>query len=481
MALSDPVSRLASGRVVVVGDVMADHYVSGGVARVSDEAPVPILKVRDDRWTPGGAANVAANIEALGGEALLIGVTGQDETAAHLRGAIGGLATHLIIDKHRRTTLKTRYMGGQHQMLRVDREDAHPIGSDIEDQLILATSALLTGAGALILSDYAKGVLTDRVISGLIEAANRQGILVLVDPKRHDWRGYAGAHLITPNRKELQLATGLSCEDDQACAAAAASASRLTGADILLTRSEKGMSLFRRDRPPIHIAAEAREVFDVSGAGDTVVATLALGVAAGLDLNDAVSIANVAAGVVVGKRGTATVSGDELSRHLHPAPHQALLNPMPIEEAVRVRERWGRDGLKVGFTNGCFDIIHPGHVALIAQAAASCDRLIVALNTDASVRRLKGDSRPVQSQEARARVIDQMKGVAMVVFFDDDTPHSLIQALCPDVLVKGADYTEDQIVGADIVRNRGGQVLRVHLVEGQSTTRIIRDAGQGSP
>ncbi|MBU6320644.1 MAG: bifunctional heptose 7-phosphate kinase/heptose 1-phosphate adenyltransferase [Alphaproteobacteria bacterium] len=460
---------------------MADHYVSGGVARVSDEAPVPILKVRDDRWTPGGAANVAANIEALGGEAVLIGVTGDDETASHLRRSIGGLATHLLTDGQRRTTLKTRYMGGQHQMLRVDREDAHPIGPDVEERLILKTSALLPGAGALILSDYAKGVLTDRVISALIEEANRQGILVMVDPKRQEWRGYAGARLITPNRKELQLATGLSCDDDQACAEAAASASRLTGADILLTRSERGMSLFRRDHAPFHIAAEAREVFDVSGAGDTVVATLALGVAAGLDLTDAVRIANVAAGVVVGKRGTATVSRDELSRHLHLSPDQTFQNPIALGEAVRVREQWRRDGLTVGFTNGCFDIIHPGHVALIAHAAASCDRLIVALNTDASVKRLKGDSRPVQSQEARARVIDQMKGVSLVMFFDDDTPLSLIQALLPDLLIKGADYTEDQIVGADVVRNHGGQVLRVHLVEGQSTTRIIRDAGQGSP
>lgn len=481
MTLASPLAQLANGRVVVVGDVMADHYVSGDVVRVSDEAPVPILRVREDRWTPGGAANVAANITALGGDAILIGVAGEDDTAHRLLETVDGLGASLLTEAGRPTTLKTRYMGGQHQMIRVDREDARPIRSETEDKVIAAGLRSMEGAGALILSDYAKGVLTDRVLQTLIRAARERGIMVLVDPKRADWTAYSGANLITPNRKELQLATGLPCDEDAACAIAAGHASALTGADILLTRSEKGMSLFRREAPPHHIAAQAREVFDVSGAGDTVVGALALGLACGLDAETAMAIANAAAGLVVAKRGTATVSRAEIAREFQPASQSASQRVLTLEEAVAQRSQWRQEGLRVGLTNGCFDIIHPGHVTLISEAAASCDRLIVALNTDASVKRLKGPERPVQSQEARARVILQMKGVAMVVLFDEDTPFDLISGLLPDVLIKGADYTEDQIVGADVVRRTGGRIVRVNLVEGQSTTRIIQSSGPKSP
>jgi len=469
----------------VVGDVMIDHYVSGRVSRVSDEAPVPIIHVSDERWTAGGAANVAANITALGGKALLAGIIGEDAAAATLAGLLnamsGAVEAHLAPEAGRPTTVKTRYMGGQHQIVRVDREQPAPISRASEDALIAAIEKHAAKCGAIMLSDYAKGALTDRVLAAAIAAGKKAGIPIVVDPKRADWSAYRGATVITPNRKELQLATHAPCGSDADCAFAADVAIKATGAAILLTRSEHGMSLFRAGATPVHLSTKAREVFDVSGAGDTVAASVALGLAGGLELETAMQIANVAAGVVVGKRGTATANQAELlaetgsgSRGLGGAP-----GALPLSEVKGLRERWAREGQTVGFTNGCFDILHAGHVSLLRQAAAACDRLIVALNSDASVRALKGAGRPVQAEAVRAAVMAAVKGVDAVVVFGEATPEALIRELQPDVLVKGADYAEDQIVGADLVRARGGRVVRVNLVDGQSTTKIIDKSRAG--
>jgi D-beta-D-heptose 7-phosphate kinase/D-beta-D-heptose 1-phosphate adenosyltransferase len=474
---SDPVNTLARGRVLVVGDVMVDHYVSGRVSRVSDEAPVPIIEVGAERWTPGGAANVAANIRALGGAAVLLGVVGEDPIAAMLDGMLakfgGGGEQKLVPDPNRPTTIKTRYMGGQHQIVRVDRERRSILPEAAETKLLEGVAALAPQAGAVMISDYAKGVLTDRVLKAAIAAGKAAKKPVVVDPKRADWAGYAGADLITPNRRELSLATGIACSTDAECDEAAAQAIAKTGAAILLTRSEKGMTLYRKNHPPLALPAKAREVFDVSGAGDTVAAVTALGLASGLSIETSVGLANVAAGIVVAKRGTAVALPDEIAAelgHPHTAGGRGALS---LEETVRLRGEWGRAGLKVGFANGCFDILHPGHVALIRAAAEACDRLIVALNSDASVKRLKGPARPAQTETARAEVMAALRGVDAVVIFGEDTPLEAITRLEPDVLVKGADYTEDKIVGADIVKAKGGRIVRVELVEGQSTTRII--------
>jgi D-beta-D-heptose 7-phosphate kinase/D-beta-D-heptose 1-phosphate adenosyltransferase len=449
------------------------------VSRVSDEAPVPIIHVSDERWTAGGAANVAANIAALGGKAVLAGIAGEDPAAATLSALLGKMSglieSHLISEAGRPTTVKTRYMGGQHQIVRVDREQPAAISKASEDALIAAIEKHASRCTAIVISDYSKGALTDRVLAAAISAGKRAGAPVVVDPKRADWSAYRGVTAITPNRKELQLATRAPCGSDADCAFAADVAIKATGAAILLTRSEHGMSLFRAGETPVHLSAKAREVFDVSGAGDTVAASVALGLAGGLELQTAMQIANVAAGVVVGKRGTATASQAELlaetgsgSRGLGGAP-----GALPLSEVKSLRERWGREGQTVGFTNGCFDILHAGHVSLLRQAAAACDRLIVALNSDASVRALKGAGRPVQGEAVRAAVMAAVKGVDAVVVFGEATPEALIRELQPDVLVKGADYAEDQIVGADLVRARGGRVVRVNLVDGQSTTKII--------
>jgi D-beta-D-heptose 7-phosphate kinase/D-beta-D-heptose 1-phosphate adenosyltransferase len=482
----DQIAQLAQGRVLVIGDVMVDHYVSGRVSRVSDEAPVPIIHVADERWTPGGGANVAANIAALGGNAILMGVTGEDAGATILGDVLSRLGraveTHLIREAGRPTTIKTRYMGGQHQIVRVDREQPTPISKVTEDKLIAAVEKLAASCAALMISDYAKGALTDRVLQTAINAGRRAGAAVVVDPKRTDWSAYKGAGVITPNRKELQLAARAPCDSDDDCAFAAGVAIKATGAAILVTRSENGMSLYRDGHKPLHLAAKAREVFDVSGAGDTVAGAVALGLAAKLPLEAAMHIANIAAGIVVGKRGTATASPAELLAELGTRDRGlgGSSGALSLAEVKNLRERWGREGRSVGFTNGVFDILHSGHVSLLRQAAAACDRLIVALNTDASVKALKGPDRPMQPEAARASVMAAMKGVDAVVMFGEATPEDLIRELQPDVLVKGADYAEDQIVGADIVRARGGRVLRVSLVDGQSTTKVIEKSRRGS-
>ncbi len=472
------IAKLAAGRVLVVGDVMLDHYVSGRVSRVSDEAPVPVIHVASERWTAGGAANVAANIAALGGKAVLVGVVGKDHAAKQLQDVLGGLSgsveVRLVTEAKRPTTIKTRYMGGQHQIVRVDREDAHAISAEAEAAMLDAIRAALPSVKAMVLSDYAKGTLTDGVLRPAIALARKAGVIVVVDPKRADWQGYAGADLITPNRKELALATGGPCVSDEDCIWAAGVAQQATDAAVLLTRSENGMSLYRDGERPLHLAAKAREVFDVSGAGDTVAAAIALGLGSGLAIETAMAIANVAAGIVVGKRGTATASPAELNAELDGSDRGGpLVGALGLEEAKALRRRWGEEGRTVGFTNGCFDILHAGHVSLLRQAAANCDRLIVALNSDASVKRLKGPDRPAQDEASRAAVMAAIKGVDAVVIFGEDTPLEIIKELQPDVLVKGADYAEDRIVGADIVRARGGRIVRADLEAGYSTTRIL--------
>ena len=473
--------NFSSCRVAVIGDVILDVYVDGVASRLSPEAPVPVMRPMEERRVPGGAANVAANIAALGGMVRMVGVVGDDADAAHLgtlmaaHGAVD--TTALVVDSARGTSTKTRVTAGHHQFVRIDREDLRPLGAAVCARLVATAEAATDWADVLVISDYAKGVCNDAVIGAVLGAARARGVPVLVDPKRRDVAAYGGATIITPNRRELTEATGLPCDTDAEAERAAAAMIALTGAKVLLTRSERGMSFFAPGAPPIHLPTAAREVFDVSGAGDTVVAALSLGIAAGLPIVEVMRLANECAGIVVAKRGTAVVSLEELRAALtseaQAAAHGQRRAAAPLAEAVRQRELWRRQGLVVGFTNGCFDLLHPGHIFLLEQAAARCDRLVVALNTDASVQRLKGPARPVQSEQARARVIGALRSVDLVVLFDEDTPLAAIEALRPDVLVKGADYTIDRVVGADIVQQAGGQVVLVEFVDGQSTTRLV--------
>lgn len=468
---------LARGRVAVIGDLMLDRYVSGAVERISPEAPVPVLRAAEERATLGAAGNVAANIAALGGAVELVGLLGEDEEGrevARLVAALERVRFAPVVCAALCTTTKTRIICGQQQIVRIDRERPGEPPAQAAAALADHARAAIAATDVVVLADYGKGVLGD----GLLALALGGGKPVIVDPKRRDLAAYRGASFITPNRRELSEATGLPCATDEEAECAAAAAIAHCGAAILLTRSERGMSLFRQGLAPVHLPAEAREVFDVTGAGDTVAAGLALGLAAGLPVEEAMRVANEAAGVVVGKLGAAVCSRPELAAALgrrsgRAAPPAALAS---LAEALRLRRQWAAAGLSVGFTNGCFDLLHPGHVALLRRAAEECDRLIVGLNSDASVQRLKGAGRPLQTAAARAEVLAALRSVDLVAVFEEDTPMALIEQLSPDVLVKGADYQPHEVVGAELVAARGGRLVLVELAAGHSTTALVARA-----
>ncbi len=477
--------RFPGVSVAVIGDIMLDSYLYGDVNRISPEAPVPVLRAASEKAVAGGAANVAANLAALGLQVHIVGVSGQDATRDDLVAVLRGMGrvdcSRIVARPDRRTTRKLRIIGAQQQIVRIDHEDAHPCDAATEAESVAAARSAIDASDVVVLSDYNKGVCSDALVRAVIEHAARQGKRVIVDPKRRDLSIYRGASVLTPNRKELTDATGMPCETDDEAAAATARAQEACGADVLLTRSEKGMSYFPVDGPPVHLATVAQNVFDVSGAGDTVVAVLAAAAGARVPMIDGMRMANHAAGIVVSKMGTATVTREELigsmsAEHTSPAINDGRF--VNWEEAVALRWSWANERLTVGVANGCFDLLHPGHIALIRQAATSCDRLIMALNSDDSVRRLKGPLRPVQDEQSRAAVVGALKGVSAVVVFDEDTPLQLIEALLPDVLVKGSDYTEDQVVGADVVKARGGRVVLVDLRPGHSTTNLVAAAGR---
>jgi D-beta-D-heptose 7-phosphate kinase/D-beta-D-heptose 1-phosphate adenosyltransferase len=468
-ALQKLLERVRDLKVACVGDLMLDRYVYGEVSRISPEAPIPVLRTRRTTAMPGGVGNVARNVAALGGLAQLGAVTGDDAAGEELRTLIA--ADERIVDFVARplgaaTIVKTRFVAAGQQLLRLDDEVAV---SSIEN------SEAFTGASAILLSDYAKGVVGDDLIAAALEAARGSGAPVIVDPKGRDFARYGAVDVIKPNASELTGATGLPVETDaEVEAALAALLAATTARAIIVTRAGKGMSLMRRDGPVQHFPGRAREVFDVSGAGDTVLASLGLALGAGASLETAVQFAILASGVVVGKAGTAVVTPTELidaELSQHAVAAQAKVTP--LDELAAEVEGWRRQGLKIGFTNGCFDILHRGHVAYLAQARSWCDRLVVALNTDASVRRLKGEGRPVNDLDSRAVVIGGLASVDRVTSFDDPTPIALIERLRPDVLIKGSDYTREGVVGGDLVESWGGVVRLADFKDGFSTTRTI--------
>jgi D-beta-D-heptose 7-phosphate kinase/D-beta-D-heptose 1-phosphate adenosyltransferase len=467
--------------VLCVGDVMLDRFVYGEVDRISPEAPVPVLRLRETRTMLGGAGNVAANIAALGGQAVLIGLVGDDDGARAVRrnlAATRGIASGLVETRLRPTICKTRFLAHQQQVVRADEESALELQAEERAALLGELERVLPGVDAVILSDYGKGVLDDAVIGAAIGAAQARSIAVFVDPKGADYRRYRGATCITPNLKELAAASHLPVSSEaQVIRAAHAVMAEAEALSILATRSEKGMILVEADGTHHSVSTRAREVFDVSGAGDTVIATLALAYASGLSLVQAMRISNAAAGVVVSKVGTATVQPAEL---LHELDAETGADGAPVRSPLRTLAEtqalvahWKGQGLTVGFTNGCFDILHAGHVGLLASARGCCDKLVVALNSDASVSRLKGPGRPLNKLGHRAVVMGAIRYVDCLVSFDADTPIGLIEALLPDRLIKGADYTVDTVVGAGVVQENGGQVVLCELVAGQSTTRIV--------
>lgn len=485
-ALQEAVGRLNRARVVCLGDVMLDRFVYGSVDRISPEAPIPVLHVQREKRMLGGVGNVAANIAALGAAATLIAVTGQDAAGDDVRSALQeqGITADLVAALDRQTTVKSRFISGTQQILRVDEEKAAAIPAAAEADILAALDRHLPQAGALILSDYKKGVLTDAVITGAIARADKAGVPVIVDPKDKNFARYRGAGILTPNRKELEAATGLATETDADIVAAAAALQKAHGfGAILATRSQAGMSYIAQDGAALHIPAQVREIYDVSGAGDTVIATLAAGVAAGVAIHTAVSLANFAAGVVVGKAGTATVRPDELLQAVaDDAAHavrgnewagQAARKQMGLAACIDEVNRRRVRGQTIGFTNGCFDLLHPGHLATLRQAKAACDYLVVAINSDASVRKLKGPTRPVQSEQTRGDILASLEMVDCVLVFDTDTPMPLLEALRPDVLVKGGQYKLEEVVGYQLLQSYGGKIVRAEMEDGFSTTNTI--------
>lgn len=418
------------------------------------------------------------NLVALGGQVDMVGIVGQDQAGTDLVNQLTLLphvTSHLLADNLRPTTVKTRYVANGQQLLRADYEIGKPVSADMEQQVVQRVRAVIENCNLVVLSDYAKGVLTPRVVAEIIKLAKEMGRIVLIDPKGRDFTRYNGATFLTPNRRELSEATGMQIQtvEDAEKASRQLIASHQIGG-VLAKLGGDGVCLVMKDLPARHFRASAREVFDVSGAGDTVVATLALGLAGGLSAADSAALANTAGSIVVGKIGTATVTADELRRELmHGQSRLSEEKIVSVAQASEMAERWRKQGLKVGFTNGVFDLLHPGHISLIRQARAACDRLVLGLNSDASVKRLKGEGRPIQNETARATVIASLADVDQVVIFSEDTPINLIKAIRPDVLVKGADYTVETVVGADLVQGWGGQVVLANLVEGQSTTSTI--------
>jgi D-beta-D-heptose 7-phosphate kinase/D-beta-D-heptose 1-phosphate adenosyltransferase len=467
--------------VLCVGDLMLDEFVYGEIARISPEAPAPVIAVKRSEVMMGGAGNVARNIAALGARCIFVALIGDDEAGRLLKSELDKeslIEAHLIVDAKRPTTRKVRFVSEHYatHLLRADWEDAKPADAAFEEQLIARTLAALPHAGALVLSDYAKGALTPRVIGTLLAAARAAGKPSIVDPKQRDIAIYRGATVLTPNRKELSEAMRQDLAGDSDIVAAAREMARISECKaVLVKRSDEGMTLVEGGNEAVHVPAYPVRVRDVSGGGDTVAATLAALLAGGASFEAAMRAANAAAAVVVAKPGTASVTAAELRARLLPAAALAAEEKVLFDWArldAKLAE-WRGQGLRIGFTNGCFDLLHPGHVRLLTQARAACDRLIVGLNSDASVTRLKGSGRPVQPQQARAEVLAALEAVDLVVVFEQDTPLELIGRVRPRVLVKGADYTREQVVGHEIVEADGGEVLLVEIAQGHSTTDIV--------
>jgi D-beta-D-heptose 7-phosphate kinase / D-beta-D-heptose 1-phosphate adenosyltransferase len=477
--IEDGLKLVFQQTVLCIGDLMLDDFIYGEVSRISPEAPAPILAVTRNYLTVGGAGNVARNIAALGARCIFLGVVGEDEASRTLMRALAAeplIEPDLVVDPGRPTTRKVRFVSEHHSthLLRADWELAEVLNARTEKILIDRALAALPRAGCVVLSDYAKGALTPRVIREVIEAGKKVGIPIIVDPKAADYSIYRGATVIKPNRKELSEATRRHAETDQEVIAVASEMNHLLGTEaVVVSLGGAGLILVPARGAAVHVPAYPVKVKDVSGAGDTVIATLAVMLAAKSDYEPAVRAANAAAAVVVGKRGTATVSAAELRSRILPAASLAPEEKVVFDWSVldeRLAE-W-RD-LRIGFTNGCFDLLHPGHIKLLSGARAACDRLVVGLNGDASVARLKGKGRPMQGVHARAEVLAALEAVDLVVVFDQDTPLELIRRLSPKVLVKGGDYRPEEVVGRELVESDGGEVVLIDLVPGFSTSRIV--------
>ncbi len=477
--LERQLAALTRPRVLIVGDLIIDRYVTGDVLRISPEAPIPVLSARSSELRLGGAGNVASNLRAMQAEVDIVGVVGEDSLGGSLRAMLAELGAGvegLVVDPSRPTIEKTRMLSGVHQMLRVDWEDASALAAPITARLLGALQGAIERAEAVVLSDYGKGVLSDEMIAGAIRLARARRIPCLVDPKREDFRAYRGATLITPNRKEAEQALGRRIARIEDLPAAADELIRQAELEsIVITLGAEGIYYRTREGREARAPAQARAVFDVTGAGDTVVAHLALYLAGGFDMDTAISLANHAAGIVVGRLGTYSVTRAELAARLAGEPSHAgkLVDEATLAHLV---ESWRAAGRRIVFTNGCFDVLHAGHIGYLRFARSKGDVLIIGVNDDASVQRAKGAGRPVNPLADRMLVLSALEMVEAVVPFSEDTPARLIERITPHVLVKGEDWKDKGVVGREWVEAHGGQVVLAPMLPGRSTSEILARA-----
>lgn len=486
--MNELIDKFGSADILLIGDIMLDRFIYGDVNRISPEGPVPILSIKRENEMLGGAGNVWANMTALGAKADIISVIGQDEAGAIITKTIQN-NDGLIVDIARPTILKTRYIAQNQQLLRVDHENNLAISPAVEKEILTKASALIKNKKILVLSDYGKGVLTDNLTKSLIKLAHDNKVMVIIDPKGKDYSKYNKADIITPNKKELSESTnGAPISSDKEIEIAAHLLIKNHDIQtVIATRSENGMSVIEKNKST-HIPTKAREIYDVSGAGDTVLATLATALAVGASLGQAAELANITAGLAVAKIGTAVITKAELQKeiqsHLHHNKPSFLSPVLNEKEAIEQIQKWQAQGLKIGLTNGCFDIIHFGHVNYLSRAREKCDRLVVALNHDKSVKLLKGENRPINDEKARAAVMAALGSCDMVVFFgaqnkdEDNTPSTLIGRLKPDIFFKGGDYSIERLPESKIVMSYGGIVEIMPLYDGYSTTNIIEKTAQ---
>lgn len=478
---------LPQRHLLCVGDVMLDVEVPCGNGRLSPEAPVLVFDEQDHRCRAGGAANVAANIAALGAVVHLAGVIGNDPEGVQLQSLLDatGIDSRLAVvpGALHPTTRKTRFVAGGRQLLRIDRERRADMDDGIVERLVASVTDRLTRVDAIVVSDYRKGLITPFAMARLRAIGQQHRAPIVVDPKGRDWRMYGAVELIKPNADELALFTGRPCGSDAEVSVALAEAlARCEAGAILVTRAARGAAfLSRGGAGVVHVPAHAVDVADVCGAGDTNIATLAACLAGGCDIVEAIAAAQLASSVAVRRRGNAVVGADDLLRACDGLADRSEEAPLSFQQAALLAQRWRAAGLRVGFTNGCFDLLHAGHIHALRGARGACDRLVVGLNGDASVRRLKGPTRPVNGEADRAAVLAAMSVVDAVVIFDDDRPEALIEAVRPDVLIKGGDYDPATMAGAAFVRSYGGTVIVSDLLPGRSTSRIVAHIAGHSP
>lgn len=466
-------------KVLVVGDLMLDEYIWGSVDRVSPEAPVQVVEARSENYVPGGAANVANNLVALGYDVSLVGTIGDDHNGNKLTQMLKQENINcegIRILKHRPTINKIRIIAHNQQILRIDREVKGTISEKMEQEIIDYIDSTIPTVDGIICSDYLKGLLTNNILKAIITGSKRHRKLVFVDPKGKDFLKYRGASVLTPNEHEVEVASIEIGRDSYELTKAAKKIIAMVQLDsLLVTRGKDGMCLFETGKDPMHIPTEAKEIYDVTGAGDTVIATFAMAVLSGLNFEEAAKIANKAAGIVVGKVGTAVIHKEDIKNILEESVLHSAQNILPLNELKQIVSQAKSYRKSIVFTNGCFDIIHSGHIEFLQKASELGDLLIVGLNSDSSVRKLKGEGRPIKTEQERASILAALKYVDYIVIFPEETPESMIRELRPDIVVKGSDYSVDQVVGRDIVEQYGGRVELVPIVQGFSTSTLVND------